>query len=1245
LAQSQPYALATHGSLSGGTGAATVALQASAQQGDTLLLGICTNAVCTITVTDSQGNSWGQVFADTNQSLAMLYVFQADGVNALGAGADTLTISYGGTDPVVHDWVLMDVPGQPSPQSAAVDCNAVPADGSSATATSNVVVPVYAGELAISFVANANQAVAWGSGFNFQASTTDSVHSRLSCATKQLSGTPASVSASATFTSCEWAIALFTVPPPVTVTQDSLVINENIELLGGGVTSAIPQCAGASFRLVVGGYDLSAPQPTTDIVGSLLLDGERPFGRRASNRTMKLSVQIRAPNFILLAAAREVLMQAVDQQTWTLRWTRKPDTTSPNLNYLGSGNTITTLPVIYDCFRAQPSVVMWGGYDKINRTPYGQVDLTFSALPYGRSDLPVLTSFQSPIAGQVSPPASVTIDNYTELVGQHLLGNVDGTFESGVGSWTNLTNCTFVQSAAQAFNGQNSALMTCNGASNPGAYPALTASVPVIAGKQYRAQAYAYSAAGLGSGVTVAVVWLNAALTVLSFATSGTVALGAAAWTLVSTGQITAPAGAAFAVFQLAAAGTPAGGTQIFWDDAFFVRNLWTQNAIGPGPFSAHWSTGSWGAGWPAIYSRTGMTSMNLSNLLGLTLWVGLGSTQFYNWWAIKVMTQVHISVTLTDSQGNTASWQHSRRVKMSNNGGQPAWQKIRMPIPQGGSFNPAAVTGYSLTITSRAPGTENVPAGDLPFTDLYISLLTAVPTPSQTTPTPSTGAVYDMAGVIGSARAPVNLQLQQAAGTTTTVKRFTSNGAGQWIAPAGTTSVKCECVGPGGRGSSITVGNNESGGGGGGGEYAAEAALAVTAGHTYSFFVSTGGQGAGGASSGQTWFQGDSVRVTANGGFNVANNTTAGGVGGSGSTNTTHHNGGTGGAGGSPGTTGAGGGGGTGGPTGAGGTGSAGSGGVGGAGGSAGTGGTPAGSGGAGAPGASLLGFNGGNGFNWGAGGGGASAGSAATIEYYGGNGAPGNQYGTGVIVLTYTQTTTFKTLLVHRPNPDAPDTLCPFVSPSVTDTPNNGIEYVVPSLVSGLNSRFGSTYTVCAVNYAWNSPGSARTITVTVNQYEQPGGTKYSQSVALAGIVPNSLPGPIVPLGELTLPGQAMADDNLAGYFTVQINDTNTSDAFQDILFLDTMGQTVLIQSPNAYVSYWIDEPKTDRDLGNVMGSVFDRPDAVSVLQWAQVAGPTPFADPMPGTNQYLMVYAQEGVPSVYMTYWPRWMFDRIQ
>lgn len=192
-------------------------------------------------------------------------------------------------------------------------------------------------------------------------------------------------------------------PPPGTVAPptDSLIIADQIELLGGpgGSPSANPACAGAIFHLQPG-YDLSAPQPTTDIVGSLILDGERPFGYRASNRVITLPIMVEAADFATLAGAYEVLMAAIDQQAWTLTWTRRDG-----------------LPLVLDCFRAQPTVVTWGGADQTLGSPVGAIALTFQALPYGRSDAPVTVPLPSPLPMQTAPPPPIVLDNYATVTG------------------------------------------------------------------------------------------------------------------------------------------------------------------------------------------------------------------------------------------------------------------------------------------------------------------------------------------------------------------------------------------------------------------------------------------------------------------------------------------------------------------------------------------------------------------------------------------------------------------------------------------------------------------------------------------------------------------------------------------------------------------------------------------------------------------------------------------------------------
>ena len=74
--------------------------------------------------------------------------------------------------------------------------------------------------------------------------------------------------------------------------SDSLVIANSIELLQGdegGQLSTLPMLGNTIFALndQQAAYDLGAPQPTVDILASLITDGERPQGRRASNRARR----------------------------------------------------------------------------------------------------------------------------------------------------------------------------------------------------------------------------------------------------------------------------------------------------------------------------------------------------------------------------------------------------------------------------------------------------------------------------------------------------------------------------------------------------------------------------------------------------------------------------------------------------------------------------------------------------------------------------------------------------------------------------------------------------------------------------------------------------------------------------------------------------------------------------------------------------------------------------------------------
>src|SRR5215469_1398670 len=223
------------------------------------------------------------------------------------------------------------------------------------------------------------------------------------------------------------------------------------------------------------------------------------------------------------------------------------------------------------------------------------------------------------------------------------------------------------------------------------------------------------------------------------------------------------------------------------------------------------------------------------------------------------------------------------------------------------------------------------------------------------------------------------------------------SAGSGNWLAPAGVTTVQAEVTAPGGGGSN---GLELHQGSGGGGEYAQEPALAVTPGNLYAY--NTGTPGSGGASSNSAnnpgtagtnaTMAGNAVTVTAHGG---GAGTTSAGAGGTGSTNTIHFNGGAGNTIGASGDGGAGGGS----SASSAGAGTKGknNGGTntGGAGGTAPLGGGDGGQGGNGVPGTA--------GVNGAAPGGGGGSGGITPVPLFG---AAGGNGGSGLIKLTYTPT-----------------------------------------------------------------------------------------------------------------------------------------------------------------------------------------------------------------------------------------------
>ena len=268
---------------------------------------------------------------------------------------------------------------------------------------------------------------------------------------------------------------------------------------------------------------------------------------------------------------------------------------------------------------------------------------------------------------------------------------------------------------------------------------------------------------------------------------------------------------------------------------------------------------------------------------------------------------------------------------------------------------------------------------------------------------------------------------------------------------------------------------------------------------------------------------------------------------------------------------------------------------------------------------------------------GGGGGGGFASSTTAAAGAGAAGQ------IQVSYTVTqTAFATLVAHMAGPNAPAALVPLIQAGNGSDPPDGREYTVPAAAAGVNARFSGTYTLVLTNFTFAAPtSSSRTVTVTVKQYEYPGGPSATVSVTRTFVPSTDITNGIVILDNVTLPVKMIPADNTSAYFTVSVTGNVSGDRFLDLLFLDTEGQLALVNigDGNSYVSYWLDVPTAAQDLGLLSGSDFDRASAVSVAQYAIISGGPLMASP---GNNSLLVYAVEGQPALQVSYQPRYWVD---
>jgi hypothetical protein len=1073
--------------------------------------------------------------------------------------------------------------------------------------------------------------------------------------------------------------------------SDSLVIANSFELLGGGPASTNPNCAGAIFRLQPAG-SFGAPQPTTDFVAGLLLDGERPFGRRASNRTITLPVLIEAPTRQCLAAAREALEQAIDQDYWTITWTRDPTNGNP-------GNT--PLPLLLDCFRAQATTAPLNTLLE-KQSNMMQVQLTIPALPYGRSATQVQVSFASPVPvspAVAPPPTPVVLDNFAAISSVECsqstqcvvgptsccwdpdsFGDPGGqatplTYGTSFSSPLNLTGMTSLQFwfglgsrwySNLEYHGKihgTSVYFTLTDTSgNTLSFSRSHLLLPVSQSAQAPVFTRVTTQIPQGSPVFNYASVASYGLTVinrsdriqrLSWVTGYLDAL-----TAYPGSQYTAPVtrGAVYTLYGVQ--GTARAPVSMSFQQSPSPGTVTTVTAAGAGTYTV-----------PANTTYLAVNAIGGGGAGAGTTAAGVGAGGGGAEDAGESVFPAAAAQVIPYVVGAGAA------AGASPVSGQPT---VFGPAP-GGTLQVTANGGGSVATNGTAAGAGG--SGSLNSVEHAGGAGRANPAGT------FGGGGGSSAGPLAAGNTP------QGSGSVVYTTAGTYSGGSGWLCPAGVFQVLAECWGGGGGAGGGS--SNGVGAGGGGGEYR-NAYVNVTPGNRYTFTVAAGGAGgasnSSGSAGGQGSFAGDSYTVTAHGGGGgQVTWWEGGGTGGQGGTGTTGYAGGqggnaypyTGGGGSSAGPSGYGNGGGS--PNGAvapsqGGSGGSGAGAQAGAGGA---GSAPGGGGGGSYYGGSYAGGSGAAGqvritypattgaptaaggtavTGGGAGGaGGASAGNAGgagSAPGGGGGGAfssgstlAGGAGAAGQLKITPYVPAAFKSLIVHRPPLGAVKTFQPLVSVGGgLDAPDGTHQYILPEPVTGVNADFSGTYTIYLVASSWSGGSSStttRNITVTVTQYEYAGGASYPVSTLPVTLSPSQVTNGIVTAGVLTLPVKAVAPDNLGGYYTVSVTDSNTSDRFFDCIFLDTMGQTVVVNEPSSgYLTYYIDAPDPNVSLGRIMGSQGGRPDAISVMDnTPYISGGPLYVEPADGDNQMFVYSADGSAPNVSLAYYPSYFFDRTQ
>jgi len=1052
---------------------------------------------------------------------------------------------------------------------------------------------------------------------------------------------------------------------------DSLVLGD-IELLGYGMPSTNPMCEGVIFRLLPG-YDMSAPQPSTEIITSLLLDGELQTGRRASNRLIKLPVWVIAPSRDLLAAGREHLQQVIDESLWPMTWTRDRGIATP-------------LPLVFDCQRAAATEPE---YDLKKEKQLGaRVLLTIPAFPYGRSATQEQIRFDSPApSGPPPPPPPVTIDNYEAIsspqasqssrcvVGPHsCCWDPDDPRVGDPGGENTYFSYSTVLPNSLDFTGMSSVSAWLG-----------------FGSRWYHKLPYV----GHHSGVRVTLTLTDTDQHTISMQRSHLRLPVSPQPNTPTFREVTMLLPPDDGVFEwTSVAGYTLTVANYFHEEKIRLRYVTLYvDALTAYPDSQTVLPVTRGA----VYTLRGIKGTARAPL----------SASF-----TQPPTAGSPTVVTTTGVGNYVVPAGTVWLKVEGTGGgAPGSSRTTAGLGAGGPGAEYARedvfqvtgTGEVIPYSVGAGGTPGVDGTDTTFgpgaaSPMVLTAHGALAPPANSTSggTPGDGSANSVHFPGGMGRA--------ATGSYGGGGGSSGGNTGPGLVPQGTTSTQWTAATStnwtatytglvyvetwGAAGGSGTGYNNGNGQGGSGGEYAA-GWVPVTKNSSYPLVVGAGGQGGrgqqqNGNNGGNSSFTGDSgVQILAHGGLRglATGSSGPGPAGGTGSTAPVHFPGGAGGSampygggGGSsaspsgPGNPGDGyGHGGSAPPDGGGGGNGSGAGGNPGGNGTSpggGGGGTWSnGTGGDGAPGKVRITVPGGTPDQHGApavAGGGAggdggvatnSTGSAGSQPGGGGGGAnsggtaeAAGKGGDGKLIITPFASQPFKVLVVHRPPRGSSRLYQPLTSVGAgADVPDGSHWYTVPQPVTNTNAQFSGTYT-CYLAASSLNGSSQRTVTVTVRQTEFTGGPTYTQATIPVTFTPSMLSNGLLCAGIITLPVKQVPADNTQAKFDISVTDTNTADRWYDCFLLDSMGQTVIINEPsNGYVTYQIDSPDPNRGLGQITGTQTDRTAAVSVMDALGLSGVSLSVEPADGEN-ILFAYCAGGLaPAISLRYWPFWWFDR--